>query len=162
VTLGSMRRKFSFNVTFAMPAIAPASSAPVGPAPTSTTVRRSRCFEGSAFRLRGLVRTEQLGPDLLGVLERLEPGREPREFVMAEVALLDACGEDEVVVGDRGLAAIRSPGREMSTLRIHASHLGHGDRDVALLSHDLADRGGDVSGGQHRGRHLVEQRLEDV
>ena len=68
-------------------------------------------LRGVFLGLRGLVRSEELGPDLLGVLERLEPRRERREFVVAEVALLDAGGEDEVVVGDRGLAAIRSPGQ---------------------------------------------------
>ena len=43
-----MRRKSLLKVTLAMLAIAPAISAPVGPAPTSTMVSSSLCLEGSA------------------------------------------------------------------------------------------------------------------
>src|SRR5262249_33244593 len=88
--------------------------------------------------------------------------REARELVVAEVALLDAGGENEVVVGDCCLAAIGSPRDDVTTLRIHADHLGHGDGRVTLFAQVLTNGVLAVTRRQHRWRELVEQGLEGV
>jgi hypothetical protein len=51
----------------------------------------------------------ELGEDRVarvpGVLDGLHPGREPGVFVVPEVGLADACGQDEVVVAEFDLLA---------------------------------------------------------
>ena len=61
--------------------------------------------------LRGLVGPQQLGPDGLGIGDRLQPRSERRELVMAEVTLLDPRGQDEVVVPDSRVAPLGSATR---------------------------------------------------
>ena len=82
-------------------AIAPASSTPVGPPPTTTNVS-SRCrSRGIGRALRRLQRRQHAPADLQRVVEVLEPGRERRPVVVAEVAGARARRHDQVVVGKR-------------------------------------------------------------
>ncbi len=144
----------------------------LGDGPGQLDARRARAHQhhrqqvavarGVLLRLRGLVGAQQLGPDGLGVLDRLEPRRERRELVVAEVALLDARGQDKIVVGQGDLAAVGRRRLDVATLRVRAGHLAHRDDGVGLPPYRLTDRDRDVAGRQHRGGHLVEERLEHV
>ena len=91
------------------------------------------------------------------VVERIERERVLRPGRTEEVRL-GAGGEDEVVAGVR-LAAVRrhAPGH-----RIDGHDLGALGIEVVEFGRDLAQRVGDVAGGQHRGRDLVQERLELV
>ena len=88
----------------------------------------------------------------------LRPGRERRPLVVAEVGVRGAGGDDEVVVVDG------SPSSRMHAPsgRVDGGGLGEQHLGVVLLAHDAADRLGDVGRVERRGRHLVEQRLEEV
>ena len=55
---------------------------------------------GSRLALGGLVGEEHAAPDLERVLDRLEPGRELRPLVVAEVRVGRAGRDDQVVVGE--------------------------------------------------------------
>ena len=47
-------------------------------------------------------------------------------------------------------------------VEIEAGHLGQLDPDVLGTSHDVADRRRDLARREHPGRHLVQERLEEV
>ena len=81
----------------------------------------------------------------------LRPGR-------PEEVRLGAGGQDEVVAGVRLAVARRhGPGH-----RIDGHDLGTLGIELVELGRDLAQRVGDVAGRQHRGRDLVQERLELV
>ena len=135
---------------------APATSTPVGPPPTTTKSRAP-----SSTRLRVAVGLLEGLDDprlqAVGVVERIE-----REGVLGpgrpEEVRLGAGRQDEVVAGV-GLAAARrhGPGH-----RIDGDDLGALGVELVELGRDLAQRVGDVAGGQHRRRDLVQERLELV
>jgi hypothetical protein len=67
-----------------------------------------------------------------------------------------AGGDDEVVVGD--LVAVEA---HRAVREVDGGDFAEDHRDVGT-AHDAADRRGDVARVEHRRRHLVEERLEDV
>ena len=87
----------------------------------------------------------------------LQPGREPRPVVVAEVRVRRARRHDQVIVGDRAVGEDDGPGRD-----VDGRGLGQDDLDVLLAPEDPADRRGDVARVQRGRRHLVEQGLEQV
>ena len=113
---------------------------------------------GIGLPLGGLERDQDPAPDLEGVLDRLEPGRDGRPLRVVEVGVVGAGGDDQRVVGDR--AAVGH--QDLRRSGIEADRLAEDDRRVALLAQDRAQRLGDVAGRQGAGRDLVEQRLEEV
>ena len=121
---------------------------------------------GIALRVDGralgaLEGADDAGADLEGVGERLQPGRVALPFVVAEVAVGRARGDDEVVPGDR-LAAV-----EHDRVRgdVDAAHLGLQDRQVAalhLVAQRVTDRRAHRRRAQAGGGDLIQQRLEQV
>ena len=95
-SVGSIERKSRRSVWRAISPSAPASSTPVGPPPTTTNVSHSRCAHRIVLALGRLVREEDPAPDLERVLDRLEPGRERRPLVVAEVRVARAGRDDQV------------------------------------------------------------------
>ena len=106
-------------------------------------------------------RADDACADAKRVVERLQARRVYRPIVMAEVAVRCTCGDDQVVVRQRLLTVEpHLPGR-----RVDADHLGLQDCQVAALhlgAQRVADRRADGRRAQARGRHLVQQRLEQV
>jgi hypothetical protein len=49
-----------------------------------------------------------------------------------------------------------------SRAQVHTGHFGEHHTDIFLLVSELPHRGGDLGWCKNRGRHLIEQRLEDV
>ena len=78
----------------------PASSTPVGPAPTMTMVSHFARSAGSSSTAGHLEGAEDPPAQLEGVVDRLHTRRVAGELVVPEVRLVDAGGDDEAVVGD--------------------------------------------------------------
>ena len=94
------------------------------------------------------------------IVERLETRRGLAPFVVAEVRMRRAGGDDQVVVRQR-----RSPPIEVDDLlrrRIDVLDVGEQHAQARLLAQDPADRRGDVARRQPGRRHLIQQRLKDV
>ena len=154
-----MLRKSRGSVSCASSAIVPASSTPVGPPPMMTKVSSAarRCRIGLAL---GALEGEQDAPaNRGGVLERLQAGRERLPFVMAEIGVARAGGEDQRVVGQR-CAVIEQHAlrRDVDAGRRVASSVVH----FGPVAQQMADRPGDLRGRERRRRDLVEQRLEQM
>ena len=150
------------SVLVATSRICPASSTPVGPAPTRAKVSQRCAFGGVVGGFGQLERAVDPPPDLQRVLDGLHPGRDGGVLVMPEVGLPDAGGQDEVVVTELDLLTQRPPGQHPPPFRIDAVRLGYDELDVAVFPEQLPQRRGDLALGQDAGRALVQHRLEQV
>ena len=156
-----MWRNAPFRVWSASSAIWPAISTPVGPAPTTVNVSSFSRRSGSLDRSACFERAEDATAQLQRVVDRLHAGRELGEVVVAEVRLAGAGGDDQAVVRrfvgvaeqlrDDGLA------RQVDVRDVAEQHL-----DVVLLAQDQPGGRSDLALGDDAGRHLVQQRLEQV
>jgi hypothetical protein len=106
----------------------------------------------------GFERDEDPSPDADGVVDRLEARGVRRPVVMPEVGVAGARGDHQRVVRDR--AAVRED--DPPALGIETHRLAEQDRGVRVAPEDAPQRLGDVARRQRAGRHLVEQRLEQV
>ena len=110
-----------------------------------------------ALPLRVLERQQHTPPDLEGILERLESGRDAPPLVVSEVRVGRPGGDDQEVVVDHAV------GQEQAiALAVHADGLREQHFDVLLPAENPADRRGDVARRERRHRHLIQQRLEHV
>ena len=82
-------------------AMVPASSTPVGPAPTMTKVKSAARRSRIALALGALEGDQDSPPQRGGVLERFQARRERLPFVMAEIGVARAGGEHQRVVEQR-------------------------------------------------------------
>ena len=101
---------------------------------------------------------QDASPDLGGVLDRLEAGRQGRPFRVIEIRVVRARRHDQGVVGDRPPVGHQ----HLVSLRIEADRLPEDHCRVALPTEQRAQRLGDLARRQRAGRDLVEQRLEQV
>ena len=141
----------------------PASSTPVGPAPTMTIVSHRSRSTVSDGHLGHLERAEDAPTQLQRVVDGLHARRVPGELVVTEVRLGHAGGDDQAVV--RQLESWRSAGLEAWTIRASRSKpvtSASTTSDVAETPHDVTHRRRDLTRRQHAGRHLVQQRLEEM
>ena len=114
---------------------------------------------GGEGPLAGLERSQDLAAELNRVGEGFQARGIRCVLVVTEVAVLNSGRQYEVVVGQ----GERNPVHEAHPFRdIHSRDgaLDHGG--VGLPAQHVADRCPDVLGGEDRGGHLVEERLEDV
>ena len=153
-----MARKSRLSVACAISPRAPASSTPVGPPPTRTNRHPGATQLRIGLALGGLERDQDPPPDLEGVLDRLEPGRDARPLRVVEVGVMGAGRDHERVVRDRATVGQQ----DLPCLGIDPDRLAEDDRRVALLAQHRAQRLGDVARRQGAGRDLVEQRLEEM
>ena len=112
---------------------------------------------GAGFVLRRLERQQDPAPQLGGIFDRLQSGRDRRPVVVAEVRVRGARREHEIVVAD---VPVRQHHPAIDD--VDGGDRGQGDVAVLLFTDDRADRRADVGGGQRRRRDLVEKGLEDV
>ncbi len=97
-------------------------------------------------------------PDSDGVLEALESGSQPLPLVVAEVGVLGAGGDDQIVVGGvRSVGEHHPPPYRVDGLDYTQQHLG-----VWLTPQHRPDGSGDVAGVERRRRHLVQHGLKEV
>ena len=114
---------------------------------------------GGEGPLAGLERSQDLVPELNRVGEGFQARGIRCVLVVTEVAVLYAGRQYEVVVGQRE----RNPGHQAHPFcKIHSRHGALDDGGVELPAQHVPDRCPDVLGGEDRGSHLVEERLEDV
>ena len=156
-SLESISRKSRASVKRLISPIAPASSTPVGPPPTITKREQRLLALGIGSVLGILEGGQHAAADLGRLLEGLEPGRVFLPLVVAEVRVLGAAGEDEIVV-----AQLAEVGGERRAARSTASTSLCSTRTLREAREDAADRRRDLRRAEARHRHLVEQRLEQM
>ena len=76
---------------------------------------------------------------------------------MTEVGALGAGGDDEVIEGHPAVGQ-----HDLLAVEIDTRRLTEENRGVSLLAQDRPDRVCDLRRRERRGRHLVEQRLEEM
>src|SRR5262249_25035787 len=96
------------------------------------------------------------------IREALEPGRELRELVVAEVAVAGAGRENQKVVRDRDTNTVHGVDEDASMIDVDTGHVSEDHRGVALLPQDSANLRSDLSRAEDGRRDLVQQRLEQV
>ena len=160
----STQRKSRRRASWASSAICPAISTPVGPAPTTTNVSQAPPPLRVGLDLGRLERGEDAAADLERAVERLQLGRVRLPFVVAEVRVVRAAGDDRACRSRAvGRVAVRqTPSRTTSRRsRSKPVDLGEDDARVALPAEDRAQRGGDLGRRERAGRDLVDERLEE-
>ena len=85
------------------------------------------------------------------------PGATPFPFIMAEIGMARAGRDDEIVVARCAVC-----GAHLLRVGIDTLDVLHQHRGVLLAGQDAADRHGDLRRRKAGGRHLVEQRLEQM
>ena len=105
---GLMFRNSARSVLVATSRIWPASSTPVGPAPTRAKVSQRAAFRRVGGGVRHLERAVDPAPDRERVGDRLHARCPVGELVMAEVGLPHSGGDDEVVVAELDAARRRA------------------------------------------------------
>ena len=128
------------------------------PAADDHEVQVAALFVRMAGDLGALEGDQDALAHLGGVDDALQPRGEGRPGVLAEIAVLGTGGQDQEVIVDRA-GGIRE---HLPGPRVDAGDLGQQDRRVALLGKNTADGPGDVGRRQVGGRHLIQQRLEQV
>ena len=84
-----------------------------------------------------------------GVRQALQPGCEAFEFIVPEVTVSLAGCEDEIVVWDLHLRAIRRVGENGTLFFVHAGHLRHDHGRIPLLPQNAPNRSADLPGSKH-------------
>ena len=107
--------------------------------------------------LGGLEGEQDAAADLGRVLDGLQARREGLPFVVAEVVMGRAGGDDQLVVRHLAVTEPHAAPLDVDRLDLAEQHPG-----VLLPGHHRAQRRGDLARRQAAGGHLVEQRLEEV
>ncbi len=108
-----------------------------------------------------LQRAEDAGPQLQRIVDALHAGGERGELVVAEVGLAGpGCDDQVVVLGHDGLAQLLR--HDDAAGMVDAGHLRQQDGGIGLVAQDVTGGRCDLAGGEDAGRHLVQQRLEQV
>ena len=153
-----MLRKSRTIALRASSTMAPASSTPVGPPPTMTKVSSLRRSAGSSADLGLLEGRQDAGADFGGVADRLQAGRGLLPFVVAEIGVARAGRDHQDSRRECGGSSVIT----MRAVGVDVLDLFHQHGRVLLAPQDAADRHGDLRRRQAGGRHLVEQRLEQM
>jgi hypothetical protein len=103
--------------------------APAISTPFSFVAADFRLFEGE----------QNAATDTGGVLDVFQSGRYPGPFVMPEIGMGRAGGDDQLVVSDGARARLH-----LTLCSVHADDLRHQHRRVLLHPQDVPDRPGDV------------------
>ena len=109
-----------------------------------------------------LKRLEDLVADGDGIGETLQTGRKRRKFVVAEVAVRYAGGQNQIVVGDWDVLAKAVRDIDRLFRPIDAGHLAEDHRSVGLLAENASNRRADLAWREDRSRNLIEKRLEKM
>jgi hypothetical protein len=133
------------------------------------SLRRVRRDEGQqpVDLLRGggqlgqLEGAEDAAAQLQGVVDALHARGELGELVVAEVGLPGTGGDDQLVVLQHRRPA-QHAGGDRAGGQVDVGDLTEHHAGVVLVAQDLPGGGGDLALGEDAGRHLVEQRLEEV
>ena len=153
-----MLRNSPASVSRASSAIVPASSTPVGPPPMMTK-RHQRPPPVRVGLALGFFEGEQDTPsDRRRVLQRLQARREWLPFVMPEIGVPGSGRQHQRVVGN-GITVLQ---KDAFPCGIDAGYGVEQGRHILAFAKEVPHRPGDFRGRQRRGRHLIEQRLEQM
>jgi len=121
---------------------------------------------GTSFGILGflslLVGAQDSPPDCLGVGERLQAGRVGCKLIVPEIGGSHAGGDDQIVERHRALRQRRGRHAQGARSEVDVGHLAQHYGEVSLPPRQLPKRCRHVGWREHRGCHLVEQRLKDV
>ena len=92
------------------------------------------------FGLRLLEGSQNVISNRHRVGQALEPGREAREFVVAEIAMARPGRKDQTVVLESDAFSIERVDEHASPITVDAGHLAQDHRGVPLISQDAANR----------------------
>ena len=153
-SLRSVRRESS--------AIWPAISTPVGPAPTTTNVRwwstsSPRLAPSSAISKAPKIRPRSSSASSMLFM----PGAYSANWSLPKYDCAAPAATISESYGVDGGPA-QHHGRDLLALEVDLGDLAEQHLRVALAAQHLAGRRGDLALGEDAGRHLVEQRLEQV
>ena len=109
------------------------------------------------FALRLLEGEKDAPPNVSRIVDALQPRGVFAPFVVAEIGVLRAGRDDELVEGDAP-----SLGDDLLAADVDAGDFGEHHRRIGLPAEDLADRRGDVGGRETGRRNLIEKRLEQM
>ena len=149
----------------AISAICPAISTPVGPAPTTTNVSQRGAALGVGLDLGRLEGLQDATAHVERALQRLQLGRVLLPFVVAEVGVLRAAGDDQRVVGERvgrGARGDDRAARPGAPSRSKPTTSASRTRTLRRRRKMRAQRVADLRRREGARRHLVGQRLEEV
>ena len=123
-----------------------------------------RALHRVALHLGRLERAKDPAADLECALERLHLGCEGGPLRVAEVGVLRAGRHDQLVVGDLAARQIlhRRVRDDDAALEVDLGDLAQHHAHVLRALEHGAQRGRDLAGRQRAGRHLVDERLEEV
>jgi len=121
-----------------------------------------KCHRGLSHRviirgLRDFKSQQHPAPDLHGVIETFQTGRELFPLLVSEVRMPRPGRDDQVVVGNLAVVRLHNLARRIDTLRF-----AENDFAILLPAHDAAQRLRDVGGRKGGGRHLIEQGLKKM
>src|SRR6516225_6441164 len=89
-------------------------------------------------------------------------GRGSFEFVVPEVTVSRPGSENQIIVWDAHVRAVRRAGDDVALLFVHGGHLAKKHRGISLLPENLANGSGDLARSEDGSRHLIKQRLKEV
>ncbi len=101
---------------------------------------------------------QDTAPERGGVLQCFQAGRERLPFVMTEIRVTGAGGENERIVGQCVAVIEQHP----FAILVHAGHRGEQGRHFRAMAQQIADRPGDLRCRQRRGGDLIQERLEQM
>ena len=104
-----------------------------------------------------LHRLEGCSPDIECIIYAFQSWRMGSSFIVPEIRGSCACGHYQVVVVND---AIRQ--KDSARGGVDGSRLSQDDRTILLLPENTANRHGNITWIQRRGRHLIEQRLKQM
>ena len=101
------------------------------------------------------------GTQLQCVIQGLHTRSELSEVIVAEVGLPSASGDDEGIVGEGTLEALKLSGNGLA-FQIDVGDFAVDEVSVGLVAQKLTGGRSNLAGGNHAGGYLVQHRLEKV
>ena len=96
------------------------------------------------------------------VVDRLHPRCDQRELVVSEVGLAGTRSDDQAVVREVDLETRDALGVHDPLVEIETGDLDELRPHVLVLAEQVTEDGCDLTGREDAGRHLVEERLEEM
>ena len=113
-------------------------------------------------RLGDLEGAEHPASQLHGVVDRLHPRGDQRELVVAEVRLAGPGRHDQAVVGVGVVLAREGLRLHRPSVQVEPRHLAQDDVHVLATAQHVPQHVRDLTRRHDAGRHLVQERLEQV
>jgi hypothetical protein len=112
--------------------------------------------------LRLFKRLQYLVPNGDGIREAFQPRRKLLEFVMPEVTMSSARGQNQVIIRNTRPFPVCVAHEDALLIFVNSRDFTHDDGGVLLIPQNPANRRADLSRTQEGRRHLIEERLKEV